>query len=103
MSAFNDLISVFFKTTRFYKDVQNGYIVAVGTGETGEEITEEEYNTIRAAMAEKPVAPDGYDYKLKDDLTWEQYELPVIDPLEEEIDDAEAYSIILGVNESETP
>ena len=45
MSAFNDFILGFFKTTRFYKDVQNGYVVAIGAGETGEEITEEVFES----------------------------------------------------------
>ena len=77
-------------------------MIGIGTGDDGEEITEEEYNEISAVISAKPAAPDGYGYKLKDDFTWEQYELPHYDPMEEEIDDAEAYRIILGVNESET-
>ena len=49
-----------------------------------EEITEAEYNNILEIIKDKPVAPDGYDYRLTTDLQWELYELPTV---EEETDD----------------
>ena len=60
---------------RYYKIVNNGYILVVGTGNGYTEITEEEYNDILNVISNMPVAPNGYDYKLKEDLTWEMYEI----------------------------
>ena len=60
----------------------------------GEEITEAKYNEILSMLRNRPEAPAGFGYRLKPDLTWEQYELPVVE--EEELSDGEALSIILG-------
>lgn len=79
-----------------YKVVKNGYVVVVGMGYGGTEITFEEYNSILAVMQNRPDPPEGYDYRLREDLTWEEHELPVIDTAEEEISDEEALAIILG-------
>lgn len=51
------------------KIVLDGYIVSVGN--KGNEITEEEYGAILEAIENKPTAPIGYTYKLKDTLEWE--------------------------------
>ena len=56
---------------RYFKTVENGYIVAVQTVEGKTEITEQEYNAITNAIHNKPIAQDGYTYRLKDNLTWE--------------------------------
>lgn len=61
---------------RYYKIINDGYITAYGTGSGGEEISQGEYDTLCAAMADRPTPPDGYDYRLTTDLVWEQYELP---------------------------
>ena len=82
----------------FYKIIIDNYISIVGEGSYGEEITEAEYNTILNLIHNKPTAPEGYDYRLKDDtLEWELYELP--EPIEEEatIEDYEAALAELGV------
>jgi hypothetical protein len=63
---------------RYYKIINDGYILVVGTGKGNVEITEQEYNEILNVISNMPIAPQGYEYKLKDDLTWELYELPVI-------------------------
>jgi len=68
------------------KIVIDGYIVAVSTG--GEEITEQEYAEILSAIRSKPTAREGYDYRLKTDLTWEEYKLPPVEP--EPLTDEEA-------------
>lgn len=81
---------------RYNKTLKNGYIMAVGTGGGGIEITSEEYAQIMNVIQNRPTPPEGYDYRLKEDLTWEQYELPIVDPVEEEISDSEALAIILG-------
>ena len=84
----------------FYKTVKDGLIVGVGTNGIGEEITEQEYAEILAVIRNKPTARDGYDYRLKTDLTWEEYALPPIEPEPPTVEDkAEAYDILMGVNE----
>lgn len=79
---------------RFYKIVENDYIFSIGTGNSGTEITETEYNEILTAIRNKPEATETTDYRLKTDLTWESYEKePVTDP---DVDDSKALSILLG-------
>lgn len=77
----------------WFKVIQNGYITVIGTGNGGTEITEAEYNEIRSVIDARPTPPDGYDYRLKTDLTWELYELP---PEPEDVDADEALEILLG-------
>ena len=68
----------------YQKNTENGYIVSLVKGVSNGNITEEEYNTILAVIRNKPALPDGYDYKLREDLTWELYELPPAPPPEDE-------------------
>ena len=81
---------------RFFKIIKDGYIFAVCTGSGDVEIATEEYANIVDLVHNRPTPPEGYDYRLREDLTWEEYELPIIDPVEEEISDEEALAIILG-------
>lgn len=81
---------------RYYKNVSNGYIRAIGTGYGGVEITEEEYNELLAIIHNAPITTDGYGYRLREDMTWEMYELPIIEEEDEEITDTEALDIIVG-------
>lgn len=60
---------------RHYKQLSDSYITAVGTGYGGEEITEAEYNEIMSIIQSRPQAV-GKGYRLKTDLTWEEYDLP---------------------------
>lgn len=60
---------------RYSKKLLNSYITAIGTGYGGEEITEDEYNAILAVIQSRPTAA-GKGYRLKTDLTWEDYDLP---------------------------
>ena len=76
----------------YYKIVKDGYIPQIGIDCGGEEITEAEHNEIAAAIDERPTPPDGYDYRLKTDLTWELVEMP--EP--EDVDADEALEILLG-------
>lgn len=80
---------------RYYKQTDSGYIIAIGTGLGGTEITEDEYNTILSAIRAKPKAVGTTDYRLRDDLTWEAYE---IEPVTEdtELTDDEALEILMG-------
>lgn len=81
---------------RFYKDIKDGCIVAIGTGDGGGvEITEAEYESILALIKNKPARTETTDYHLLENLTWQEYER--IDPQDE--DDApadELLDILLG-------
>ena len=83
---------------RFYKQTSNHYIIAVGTGAGGTEITKVEYDEIMAIIQKRPAA-EGKGYRLKTDLTWEAYDLPPEpEPSDaDELSDAEALNVILGV------
>ena len=82
---------------RYNKQTSNNYILAIGTGYGGTEITETEYNDIMAIIQSCPAA-EGKGYRLKTDLTWEDYDLPPEpEPSDEdELSDAEALNILLG-------
>lgn len=62
----------------------------------GNEITEAEYNRIKAIIDNRPTAPEGYGYRLTDALEWELYELPPVEESSEELTAEEALEIILG-------
>lgn len=81
----------------YWKNVIDGYINAIGEGYTDDPIPAEEYNAIMSAIHARPTPPDGCDYRLREDLTWELYELPPeeVDP-DPELTDAEALAILLG-------
>ena len=49
------------------KYIIDGYIVGVSADDT----SSEEYKRIMTAIKEKPIAPEGYTYKLKENLEWE--------------------------------
>ena len=81
---------------RYYKDVKNGYIMAIGTGGGGGvEITESEYDSIMAVIHNKPQTTATTDYHLKIDLTWEEFTPEPIPP-SEDISQEEALEILLG-------
>lgn len=80
---------------RYYKKIEGDYLLAVGTGAGGEEITNEEYEHILSVIQSSPTADPGYQYRLKADLTWEKVNAPAVDT-DPEISDAEALAIILG-------
>lgn len=84
---------------RYYvKYNDSGNILAAGTGPGGTEITEAEYNDILAAIRSRPTPPDGKGYRLRTDLTWEEYDLPPEpEPSDEdELSEAETLDILLG-------
>ena len=83
---------------RYYKQTSDNYISAIGTGAGGTEVTKVEYDEIMAIIQNRPSA-DGKGYRLKSDLTWEEYDLPPEpEPSDEdELSDAEALNVILGV------
>lgn len=65
----------------YKKYVKNGYIIGLGAGK---EISREEYERILAVIENRPEAPDGYSYALKENLEWELTELPEIQNTDEE-------------------
>lgn len=69
---------------RYYKNIDGDYLVSIGTGSGGEEITKEEYENLLSIIRNRPTPEEGYDYRLRTDLTWELVEAPVVD------DDAKA-------------
>lgn len=82
---------------RYSKITKDGYILAIGAGTTGTAISEDEYNSILAAIQSCPSAQNGFGYRLKTDLTWELYELPVTaEEADPELTAEEALDIILG-------
>ena len=81
---------------RYYKITESGYVVEVGIGFDGVEISKTEYDKLFSAIIAPPQAKEGYGYRLREDLTWEMYELPIINPTEAKISESEALAIILG-------
>lgn len=84
--------------TRYYKRTDAVYILAIGVGVGGMEISEDEYSEILSVIQNRPSA-DGKGYRLKTDLTWEAYDLPPEpEPSDaDELSDAQALNMILGV------
>ena len=80
---------------RYYKDIQNGFIVAIGTGGGGVEITEAEYEQIMSVIQDKPERTETTDYHLTESLEWDEYER--IDPPDEyEPSAEEVLDVLLG-------
>lgn len=67
---------------RYYKQIEDGYITAIGTGCGGTEITVDEYSSILKTIQDKPTPPEGKDYRLTESLEWEEYDCPAdeVDP-----------------------
>lgn len=62
---------------RKYKEIADGIIISVGKSfANGITISDDEYKEILLTIKNKPSAPDGYDYRLRTDMTWELVELP---------------------------
>ena len=82
---------------RYYKQIIDNYLTAIGTGPGNVEITEAEYNQVLSIIQNRPQS-EGKGYRLKTDLTWEAYDLPPEpEPSDEdELSDAEALNILLG-------
>lgn len=82
---------------RYYKQLSDNYIIAIGTGSGGTEITETEYNSILSVIQSRPIS-ETQGYRLRTDLTWEAYDLPPEpEPSDEdEISNEEALNILLG-------
>ena len=68
----------------FYKYINDKYIIGVGTGSGGEEVTEQEYNAILDKINNRPEAPEGYSYRITTAMEWKLCEVPNIEPITEE-------------------
>lgn len=81
----------------YYKQLSDNYIIAIGTGPGGTEITETEYNSILSVIQSRPTS-ETQGYRLRTDLTWEAYDLPPEpEPSDDdEISNEEALNILLG-------
>lgn len=73
----------------YQKNTENGYIVSVVSGVSKGNISESEYLNIRALISDAPEAPDGFGYRLREDLEWELYELPESPEIPEEATEAD--------------
>ena len=82
---------------RYYKQIQDNYILAIGTGYGNDEISAQEANEIMSIIRSCP-NEKGKGYRLKTDLTWEEYDLPPVpEPSDDdEISTDEALNILLG-------
>ena len=78
--------------------ISDGYIVCYGNGAGGNEITPEEEAELFHALDTKPMPTETTDYKLKDDYSWEAYEVPPPEPVQATSEDYEAALAQLGVN-----
>lgn len=68
----------------YQQNVENGYIVSLAKGVHNGNITEEEYNAILEVINNKPIPPEGHACRLREDMTWELYELPAPEPEDED-------------------
>lgn len=82
-----------------YKIVAEGYIMAIGYGAIGQQITDAEYNQILELIQNRPTETETIGYRLKEDLTWEAYTKPTPEPYIEEPDAEEILNILTGEQE----
>ena len=77
--------------------LKNGYVTGFGISNAPEqsiEISEEQYIALRDSFKHCPICEDGYVAKLNLDGTWD-----VVEGEPQDIDDSEAFSILLGETE----
>lgn len=79
---------------KYFKNIEDDYIVSISTGTGAEEIEQEEYDNIISVIRSRPTPEVGYDYKLRTDLTWELIEVEVIPEDEVEISDDEFMNMV---------
>ena len=62
----------------YYKIIHQGHIVQVGIGASEHQIQKDEYERILDVIRQKPIPEEGYDYFLKEDMSWEYLEVPEV-------------------------
>ena len=78
----------------YFKVANDGYILGLGIGSKGIEISENEYNSLTGLFHSKPLDTETVGYKLNElTLEWESYEKSAEPDV---IDDSEAIDILLG-------
>lgn len=75
--------------------IENGYILAIGEGFPGVQITDEEVSAIMNAIKIKPPATEDADFRLREDLIWEEFPIDPPDP-DPEINESELLDILMG-------
>lgn len=63
---------------KYFKNIENNYITAIGTGYGDVVITKEEYENILYIVRNRPIPEAGFNYKLRTDLTWDLVEEPIV-------------------------
>lgn len=61
----------------YFKIIEDGYIISIGKTAGKGNISKEEYDEIKQVLINAPTAPEGYAYKLKENLTWILAKAPV--------------------------
>ena len=79
---------------KYFKNIEDDYLVSISTGAGAEEITQEEYENIESVIHNRPIPEAGYDYRLRTDLTWELIEVEIIPEDEIEISNQEFMDMI---------
>lgn len=69
--------------TGYFKIVSDGFVLGVGTGNGGTQITPEEYQSISELIKNRPSAASGYTYMLTEALEWQLVELPPVPPVDD--------------------
>lgn len=80
---------------RYYKIIDGDYLVAIGIGTGGEEITEAEYTALKETIRNRPTTSGDVNYKLTTNLIWEMFTPPESDA-DPELSAEEALAIIMG-------
>lgn len=80
---------------RYFEVSEDGYVLCIGTGLGGTEVTEERYNAVLSVLQNRPQETEIIGYRLKTDLTWDSYEKEP-EPEPTEIDESEAFNILIG-------
>lgn len=84
----------------FYYKKGGTYVASHVKIPTAEEISKEEYDHIKSIIDNRPIAPNGFAYRLTAELEWELYEVPIEEPeMSETEEKALAYDILTGVAE----
>lgn len=78
---------------------EDGYIhgIVKGVSQENSNCTEAEYNQVMETFKNAPTAPEGFYYRLTENLEWELCEMPTIEETATETDYQEALES-LGVN-----
>lgn len=78
----------------YYAIYTDGYLSRLGVGYDQPEVTETEYNRLNELVANKPEAPDGYEYRITETG---EYVLVEVEPVPEAEPTAdELLNILLG-------